>query len=134
MWTTPSWGVSLCPDPHHQRGVLAQARAPHRLASRRAPLSTTHDAEGAITQLLEEREVPLPDEAGEGVLAPRVRGGWRGGLAEGAVGLRRQLRVRALPAEHLRRAEGQDVGLETPTGPPLCQGWPEPASAPRPHH
>lgn len=75
--------------------------APHRLASRCAPLATTHDTKGAVTQLLEDGEVSLPHQAGEGVLAPSFGGGWRGGLAEGTLGLGRQLRLWALPTEHL---------------------------------
>jgi len=92
-FSSPGW--FHCPSPPPLRA------APHRLAGGRAPLATTHDAEGAVAQLLEEREVPLPHQACERVLAPSFGGRRCGGLAEGALGLRRQLRLRALPAEHL---------------------------------
>lgn len=65
--------------------------ASHRFASGCAPLATTHNTERAVTQLLEEREVPLPHEAGEGVLTPGFGGRWCGWLAEGALGLGLQL-------------------------------------------
>lgn len=105
------------PPQRHKQQRRGRA-APHRLAGGRAPLAAAHDAEGAIAQLLEERQVPLPDQAGQRVLAPGVRGGRRGRLAEGALGLGGQLRLGALAAEHLWGAEGCGMGARRHVGTP----------------
>lgn len=82
----------------------------HHLARWCQPLPTLDHAEGTIAQLLEQRQVLVADQAGEGLLLA-LAGTRRGGrLAEGAGRLGLELTVRPLSAEHLEEAKGKRVG------------------------
>lgn len=99
--TDPPWRAEqgLCPSTTPPR-----TQGAHRLPRGGVPLAPAHHTKGAISQLLEEMQVLLPNEAGEALQGPLPsRAPWGGrGLPEGALRVMRgELSLQPLSTEHL---------------------------------
>ena len=112
--TDPPWRAEQGLYPS---AIPLRTQGTHRLPRGGVPLAPAHHAEGAISQLLEEMQVLLPNEASEALQGPLPSRGPRGGrgLPEGALRVMRgELSLQPLSTEHLfEGSQGPDGGLRS---------------------